>query len=96
MRFGSISKVLCWPQVFCSVSSRIFNAFRRGFAVSVFIDFLNYKNKLRLLYTTKSGYTERGKTACEDIRTVELCRVSSLISFIAFVEFLIHVNKFRG
>jgi hypothetical protein len=63
MRLGSISKVLCWPQVFCSVSSRIFNGFRRGFAVSVFIDFLNYKNKLCLLYTTKSGYTERGKTA---------------------------------
>ncbi len=33
---------------------------------------------------------------CEDRRTVEFCRKFAWISFIAFVEFLIPVNKFRG
>jgi hypothetical protein len=40
-------------------------------------------------------YTERIKTVCEDRRTVEFCSKFAWISFIAFGEFLIHVNKFR-
>jgi len=32
---------------------------------------------------------------CEDRRTVEFCSKFAWISFIAFGEFLIHVNKFR-
>jgi hypothetical protein len=40
-------------------------------------------------------YTERIKTVSEERRTVEFCSKFALISFIAFEEFLIHVNKFR-
>ncbi len=45
---------------------------------------------------TNPCYTERIKIVCEDRRTVEFCSQFAWISFVAFVEFLIHVNKFRG
>ncbi len=44
---------------------------------------------------TNPCYTERIKTVCEDRRTVEFSSKFAWISFIAFGEFLIHVNKFR-
>jgi hypothetical protein len=46
-------------------------------------------------YMTNPRYTERIKIVCEDRRTVEFCSKFAWISFIAFGEFLIHVNKFR-
>ncbi len=44
---------------------------------------------------TNPCYAERIKTVCEDRRTVEFSSKFAWISFIAFREFLIHVNKFR-
>ena len=47
------------------------------------------------IYMTNPCYAERIKTVCEDRRTVEFSSKFAWISFIAFGEFLIHVNKFR-
>ena len=44
---------------------------------------------------TNPCYAERITTVCEDRRTVEFSSKFAWISFIAFGEFLIHVNKFR-
>ncbi len=44
---------------------------------------------------TNPCYTEKIKTVSEERRTVEFCSKFAWISFIAFGEFLIHVNKFR-
>jgi len=77
------------------VSSRIFDGFTRGFALSVLsVGFPNYETILcSHIYTVYD--TERMKTVSEERRTVEFCSKFAWISFIAFGEFLIHVNKFR-
>ncbi len=78
------------------MSSRIFDGFTRGFALSVLsVGFPNYETILcSHLYMTNSCYTERIKTVREERRTVEFWNNFAWISFIAFGEFLIHVNKF--
>jgi hypothetical protein len=68
------------------VSSRIFDGFTSGFAVSVFKDFPNYENTAFNIYD-EFCFTEKEKTVSEDRRTVEFCSKFAWISFIAFVEF---------
>jgi hypothetical protein len=79
------------------LSSQIFDGFTRGFALSVIsVGFPNYETILcSHIYMTNPCYTERIKTVSEERRTVEFCSKFAWISFIAFGEFLIHVNKFR-
>jgi hypothetical protein len=60
------------------------------------VGFPNYETILcSHIYMTNPCYTERIKTVSEEMRTVEFCSKFAWISFIAFGEFLIHVNKFR-
>ncbi len=48
------------------------------------------------IFMTNPCYTERIKIVCEDRRTMEFFSKFAWNSFIAFIEFLIHVNKYRG
>jgi hypothetical protein len=47
------------------------------------------------IHMANACYTKRIKTVWEDRRAVGFCSKFAYISFIAFGEFLIHVNKFR-
>ncbi len=78
-------------------TSRIFDGFTHGFAVSVFIDFPVLREYYCVEFLRRVLVSQRGKRLSVKIGTpVGLRSKLAWISFFAFVEFLIHLNKFRG